>query len=156
MLLSQRLIGLVLLGLAATVWAVTLGWPRIPGQDLGPGQFPRAVALGLGIAGAVYLARGLLEQPRPKLATRAGWMRETRAPLSVALTLGAILLYLVASPYTGFVVACFALLLGLMLFLRTRPWIALAASTGTTLGIEYAFAVLLRVPLPRGWLTLLA
>jgi len=153
---NEAVIGALLLALAAAVFSITASFPRIPGQPFGPDLFPRVIAGGLAVAGVLLALRGLLSRPRLPFATPAPWARSPRAAGAVLLTVAAMVFYILAADTLGFVIAAFVLLLALMLYLRVRPLTALLASAATTLVVEYTFGGMMRIPLPRGLLVVLA
>jgi putative tricarboxylic transport membrane protein len=153
---NEAVIGALLLALMAAVFAATAGFPRIPGQPYGPDLFPRMIGGGLGIAGVLMILRGVLSRPRLPFATPAPWARSARSAGAVALALAGIVFYILAADSLGFVINAFALLLALMLYLRVRIVTAVLAAAATTLVVEYAFGSLMRIPLPRGLLVVLA
>lgn len=155
MRVNEAVLGVLLIALTALVWSVTASFPRIPGQPYGPDLFPRVISGFLGIAGVVMILRGLLSEPRLPFAELAPWARSPRAIGAILLTLGAILAYILVAEWLGFVITAFCLLLMLMLYLRTSPVAALLTSVGVTLMVEYFFSGLMRVPLPRGLLTVM-
>lgn len=156
MRVNEAVIGALLVALTVAVFAATAAFPRIPGQPYGPDLFPRLIAGGLGVAGVLMILRGLLSRPRLPLASLAPWARRPHSAGAVALALAAILFYILAADTLGFVATAFLLLLVLMLSLRTPPVTALLTAAATTLVVEYTFGSLMRVPLPRGLLAVLA
>ena len=62
------------------------------------------------------------------------------------------LLYILASETIGFLPVAFVFLVTLFLWFRVTPLTALALAVGSVLIINYFFAHLMRVPLPRGFL----
>jgi len=153
---NEAVIGAFLLALMVAVFSATAAFPRIPGQPYGPDLFPRMIAGGLGIAGGLMILRGLLSQPRLPFATLAPWARSARSAGAVALALAAIVFYILAAGALGFVLSAFALLVVLMLYLRVGIVTALLTAAATTLVVEYTFGSLMRIPLPRGLLVVLA
>ena len=129
MRLNDALLGAVLIGFAGWVWWLTGFFPRFPGQDYGPNLFPRILAAGIGLCGAV---------------------RDPARLLSFLLLPGAVLFYIFFSDWLGFIPTAFVLLLTLFLWFRARPVVALPVAAGMTLLMHWLFAGLMRVPLPRG------
>lgn len=155
MRVNEAVTGTFLIALAIAIFVVTASFPQIPGQPFGPDLFPRVIGGMLGIAGLLMIARGLLTTPRLPFAERAEWARSARATGAILLTLGSIVAYILVSEPLGFVITAFALLLVLMLYLRTPLVTALVTAAVSTLILEYFFSGLMRVPLPRGILTVL-
>jgi putative tricarboxylic transport membrane protein len=83
----------------------------------------------------------------------APWVHDPWRLTSFVLTLAMILLYILASETVGFMLSALVFLGALFVWLGVRPLTALVVTVATTLAIQYFFGTLLRVPLPRGWLT---
>ena len=146
--------GLVLIVLSLAMIALTVSFPDFPGQKYGPALFPRILGIGVIICGTLIVMNGLR-------ARRAGapwleiapWAHEPWRLTSFVLTLVMILLYILASETVGFIPSALVFLGCLFVWLGVRPLTALVITIATTLSIQYFFGSLLRVPLPRGWLT---
>ncbi|HEX7085931.1 MAG TPA: tripartite tricarboxylate transporter substrate-binding protein [Vicinamibacterales bacterium] len=111
---------------------------------VGPMTFPSIIAgLGVVILG-ILLATGGLR------TTAAADGFSARGAGRVALVLGAIGLYLVAAEPVGFVLTAGAITAFLMWLLDVRVRTALVVSASVVAVVYHVFAVLLRVPLPRG------
>ncbi|TCT06588.1 tripartite tricarboxylate transporter TctB family protein [Aquabacter spiritensis] len=130
--------------LAGAAWTL----PPIPGQHYGAAVFPLAIAGGLFLCGVV-LGLGALRGARVPFVTRT-WAAEPGAAWRVAATLSAIIFYMLAAPSLGFIATSALVLLGLFLLLGVRLPVAAAAAGIASLCVFYAFAHLLRVPLPHG------
>ena len=115
------------------------------GQDIvGPMTFPAILAgLGLVVLG-ILLATGGLRTTGS--ADRFSWRGAGR----VAIVLGAIGVYLLAAEPVGFVLTAGAITAFLMWQLEVRLPAALVVSASVVAAVYHVFAVLLRVPLPRG------
>jgi putative tricarboxylic transport membrane protein len=64
-----------------------------------------------------------------------------------------ILLYILVSETVGFILISLLFLGSMFLWLGVRPIPAVLTAIIATISIQYFFGTLLRVPLPRGWLT---
>lgn len=148
MRLNDALLGAILLGFAGWVWWLTTFFPAFPGQDYGPNLFPRILAAGIGLCGAMLVLRGL--RARGPLIVVQGWTREPAKLLSFLLMPGAVLFYILVSTPLGFIPTAFVILLALFLWFRARPVVALPVAAGMTLLVHWFFAGVMRVPLPRG------
>ncbi len=148
MRMNDALLGAILLGFAGWIWWLTSFFPAFPGQDYGPNLFPRILATGIGLCALVLLMRGL--RNRAPLLTVEGWVLQPARLISFLLIPGAALAYILVSEPLGFIPTAFLLLLGLSLWFRARPVVALPVSAGMTLLVHWFFAGLMRVPLPRG------
>lgn len=128
-----------LLGLAALMLA--RDFPPIPGQAYGPGLFPMLIGAGL-----IVCAIGAgLQAPKPREASPSTSARV--AALAYAL---APLVVLLAWDVAGWPLIALVLGTGLLMLGGARPIVAVVAAfcfAAVTWGL---FAMLLRVPLPRG------
>lgn len=151
---NDALSGFVIIVLALAMIALTYGFPPFPGQKYGPSLFPRILGTGLIICGAMLIVRGAA-------AHRAGghwielapWVREPWRCGAFVLTLSAILIYIAASEFVGFIPVAILFLGAMFAWLGVRPLTAVIASAAATIAIHWFFGALLRVPLPRGLLT---
>ena len=145
---------LFILGAAAIVIHVQ-AFPRIPGQNVGPGLFPGSIAVGIGVCGLILVFRGLRAR-----APNGGawfmlpeWLRSSKHVLGFAVLVAVNVFYLVAVDSLGFLITAFVYLLAMMGVLRVRLLHAVPIAIAATLVIHYAFYKLLKVPLPWGLLT---
>jgi putative tricarboxylic transport membrane protein len=148
--LNDAVFGLLLVALGAAVLFAIQGYPKIPGQPVGPALFPGLIAGGLCIAGVLLVARGWRERAaQPWLAWDA-WVRSPRHVLALAVLLGSVLFYILAAERLGFLLTAPLILCALFLVLRVRPAHAVGLALVATLLVHFAFYKLLRVPLPWG------
>jgi len=148
--------GAALLAFAGALFWHVQGFPSIPGQRVGPSAMPGAIAVGLGVCGAILLVRGLRERARsdggaPWVALPE-WFASRPQVIGFSVLVAVNLLYLFAVERLGFVIVGTIYLTALMAVLRVRPARALAIGVVMTLLIHYAFYKLLKVPLPWGLL----
>lgn len=152
MKLNDAVFGLLLIVLGAAVLAGIQGYPKIPGQPVGPALFPGLVAAGLCVAGVLLVARGWRDRARQPWLAWDDWVKSPRHVLALAAVLGAVVFYIVAAEALGFLPTAFAILLVLFLVLRVRPLPAVAVAAVAALLVHTAFYKLLKVPLPWGLL----
>ena len=140
---------------AALLWHVQ-AFPNIPGQRVGPSAMPSALAVGLGLCGAILLVRGLRERAGSGRGAAwvalPAWFASRPQVIAFAVLVAVNLLYLFAVERIGFVIVGSIYLTALMAVLRVRLGRALLIGVVMTLLIHYAFYKLLKVPLPWGWL----
>jgi putative tricarboxylic transport membrane protein len=145
--------GLLLIALAGLMIALTANFPPFPGQKYGPALFPRLLGAGIIVCGAILVVRGLVERRSgERWLTLAPWTRERWRVVSFVLTLGLVLAYILVSETIGFLPVAFVFLVTLFLWFRVAPLNAFALGLASVLIINYFFAHLMRVPLPRGFL----
>ncbi len=150
---SDALSGLVIIVLSLAMIAITTSFPAFPGQKYGPSLFPRILASGLIVCGAMLVWRGLA-------ARRAGapwievapWVREPWRLTSFLLVIAVLVVYILVSESVGFIPLALVFLMALFLWLGVRPLTASVTALVVTLAMHWFFGTMLRVPLPRGWL----
>ncbi len=145
--LTQRLPGLVvgLLGTAAIL--VARSFPTPPGQLYGPAMFPTIMGAGLLVCG-VLIALKPVPPPFVEPDAPGGKL----AALCFAAT-PALVLALFET--LGWPLICAPLVCGLLLLVGARPLAAVFTGLGMAAFTWVVFAMLLRVPLPRGPLSFL-
>jgi putative tricarboxylic transport membrane protein len=151
--LNDAIFGLVLLALGAAVLVAVQGYPKIPGQHVGPALFPGLIAVGLCIAGAILVFTGIRDRAAQHWLAWDDWVRSPRHIVALAVLLGSIVFYIAASTWLGFLPTAFIIMTAFMLSLRVPPGRAVVVAIVATLVIHFAFYKLLRVPLPWGLLT---
>jgi putative tricarboxylic transport membrane protein len=138
---------------AAILWHVQ-GFPRIPGQNVGPGLFPGVLALAMLVCGALLIATGLKARRGAgatfRWAAAPEWLRSRRHLLAFAVLVASNVFYLLVVDRLGFLLTAFVYLAALMWVLRVRLAVALPVALVMALLIHYAFYKMLRVPLPWG------
>jgi putative tricarboxylic transport membrane protein len=148
--LNDAVFGLLLMLLGAAVLAAVQGYPRIPGQPVGPALFPGLIAAGLCIAGVLLVAKGIRHRSEQPWLTWEDWVRSPRHVLALAVLLGSVVLYIVAADWLGFLITAALILSALFIVLRVPPVRAIPLAVVATLLVHFAFYKLLRVPLPWG------
>ncbi|MET0540614.1 MAG: tripartite tricarboxylate transporter TctB family protein [Variovorax sp.] len=150
---NDAVFGLILLVLGAAVLAVVQGYPKIPGQQVGPALFPGLIAAGLCVCGALLLAKGWRERGTVPWAHFDEWVRSPRHVLAFLVVLLGVVFYIVAADWLGFLLTSVLVLVALMWSLGVSPGRSVVIALIATLVIHTAFYKLLRVPLPWGVLT---
>ena len=153
MKLNDTVWGAVLLVCAAALFVHVQGFPAIPGQRVGPSALPGALAVGLGVCGAILLLRSLRAAARGQRVAWVelpGWFGSRPQVIGFVVLVAVNLLYLVGVERLGFIVTGTVYLAALMAVLRVRPLLVVPVALIMALAIHYAFYKLLRVPLPWG------
>ena len=150
MKVNDAVFGFLLLVLGAAVLAVVQGYPKIPGQAVGPALFPGLIAVGLCIGGLLLIVRGWKERHDGPWLAWDDWVRSPRHVLGLVVLLGSIAFYIAAADRLGFLVTSASIVLAVCLVLRVRPLTAFAVEIAASLLVHFAFYKLLRVPLPWG------
>lgn len=155
MKLNDAVFGAIFLALSLYVLWTVQAYPRIPGQDVGPGAFPGLVAALLGLCSLGLIRRGWRERQVRGWFAAGAWVRSPRHALAFAIAVGGLLLYVIAGNALGFLVSATVFLVALMLVLRVRVPVALLIAPTATIFIHLVFYKGLRVPLPWGILPVL-
>ncbi len=117
---------------------------RMGEEIIGPMAFPAVLGiLGLAVLIGLVASRQLGRSESADALSRKGLIRS-------AAFLAAVGIYLLAAETLGFVLTAFPLVFLLMWRLGVRWWTSLIVSLLTVAVVYQIFAVLLRVPLPRG------
>lgn len=148
MRLHDKLLGLLCAALGVLLFALTLQFPALPGQKVGPSLFPRLIGVGLVLCGLVIAWQGR-HQPGP-WAVCSDSLRG-RGAAGFAVMLGAVLLYQLAAERVGFLPVAAVVVAVVALWMGMRAWRACALGLATALVMQWFFASVMRVPLPRGW-----
>jgi putative tricarboxylic transport membrane protein len=156
MKLNDAVFGLLLAALGGLVLFAVQGFPKIPGQPVGPALFPGLIACGLCVTGAMLVVRGWRQRAASPWLQFDDWIRSPRHVASFAILLATVVLYIAASDRLGFIPCALAILVPLFLMLRVPPGRAVVVALIATLVVHFAFYKLLRVPLPWGLLAPIA
>ena len=156
MKLNDAIFGLVLLALGSLVLFAVQGFPKIPGQPVGPALFPGLIAVGLCVTGIILIVKGLKQRGAQPWLVWDDWVRSPRHVAALAVLLGSIVFYIAASTWLGFLPTAFIILMAHFLVLRVPVGRAILIAVIATFVIHFAFYRLLRVPLPWGLLTPIA
>jgi putative tricarboxylic transport membrane protein len=143
--------GAVMIAAALFVIAMTFSFPPFPGQNYGPAVFPRLLASLLILCGALLMVRGLAAwRAGERLATLPEWARQPGNVVSALLVLASALAYIFVLDAVGFVPLTIVVLIVLFLWFRVRVPVAVVTALVAAFGVNWFFASLMRVPLPRG------
>lgn len=150
---NDAVFGALFLALGAAVLFAVRGFPNIPGQPVGPALFPSLIAVGLCVAGVVLLVQGWRRRVGEPWLAWEPWVRSPRHVAALAVLLGSVLVYILASQAVGFLPLAVLILAALFVVLRVPVGRALLIAVIAALVVHFAFYKLLRVPLPWGVLT---
>jgi len=153
--LNDAVFGAVFFALSLLVFWSIRNYPSIPGQNIGPAAFPGVVATGLAICSVLLMIQGVRGRGGAPWMTVDEWTRSPRTLLGFAVTIGVLLLYILAADRLGFIVVGIVMLTAMLLTLRVRVPLALVVACVATFAIHFAFYKGLRVPLPWGVLPVL-
>lgn len=152
MRLNDAVFGLVLIAFAIAEIAYTRTFPTLHGQAYGPDLFPILIGVGFLITGTILTVQGLAQRAGQPLVELGAWADDRRNVVSFVLVLLALLFYIVASDWLGFIPTAFLIMLVLLKSLGSGLVASAVIAALTTLGIHALFARVLLVPLPWGLL----
>ncbi|MCW5661502.1 MAG: tripartite tricarboxylate transporter TctB family protein [Burkholderiaceae bacterium] len=155
MKLNDAVFGALFLALSLLVLWTIQGYPKIPGQNIGPAAFPGIAASVLALCGLLLIVQGVRQRGRAPWFQRGEWTGRPPQLIAFAVTMLGLLLYVVASERLGFIATGIVMLTALMRALRVRWVSALGVAVVATVLIHVAFYKGLRVPLPWGVLPVL-
>jgi putative tricarboxylic transport membrane protein len=150
MKVNDAVFGAILLLLGVVLLVAVQSFPRIPGQNVGPGLFPGLIAAGMVACGALLVIGGVRHRAGEPWVDLLPWTRSRPHLTAFVVTIGAVVGYIALVDAIGFVVVAPVLMFAVLLAYGTRPRTAAIVSVLATLAIWYAFYKLLRVPLPWG------
>jgi putative tricarboxylic transport membrane protein len=153
--LNDAVFGALFLVLSLLVLWTIQGYPKIPGQNVGPAAFPGVAAALLALCSVLLIVQGWRARTTSPWFVRGAWTSRPPQLIAFAVTVGGLLLYVLASERIGFIVTGVVMLLSLMIALRVRLAAAAIVAVTATLLIHLAFYKGLRVPLPWGALPVL-
>lgn len=150
MKLNDAIFGLLLMALGITVLAVVQGFPKMPGQPVGPALFPGLIAVGLCVGGLILLVRGWGQRRSVPWLVVADWVRSPRHLLGFAVLVASVVFYMLVSTPLGFLPTSVVILTVLFYVLKVPLGRSVLTAVIVSLLIHFAFYKLLRVPLPWG------
>jgi putative tricarboxylic transport membrane protein len=149
---NDAVFGVLLIVFAIAEIAYTRTFPTLHGQAYGPDLFPILIGVGFLITGAVLTVQGLAQRAGAPLVELGDWAADRRNVVNFALVLLALLFYILASDWLGFIPTSFIIMVVLLRSFGSGLITALVIAALTTLGIQALFARVLLVPLPWGLL----
>ena len=150
MKLNDAVFGAILLVLGLAVLAIVQGYPKIPGQNVGPALFPGLIAVGLLICSLILIVEGVKSRATAPWVQLLPWVRSRPHVIAFFAVIASVALYIVLVDRVGFLILSPLLLFALFVAFRTRPLPAAIVAVIVSVAIWYAFYKLLRVPLPWG------
>lgn len=152
---NDALLGAVFLALSIAVLVTVQGFPKIPGQSIGPGAFPGLIAVLLAGCSVALIWRGWRERRSQPLVAVGAWLGSLPHVRNFLVATGSLVFYVLASDKLGFLICGSLILVSLFLTLRVRPRLAIPLAVALPILIHLIFYKMLRVPLPWGVLPVL-
>ena len=152
---NDAVLGAIFLALSIAVLVTIQGYPKIPGQSIGPGAFPGLLAILLAGCSIALIWRGWRERASQPLVAMGAWLGSPRHVQNFLIATGGLIFYVLAADQLGFLICGTIILLALFLTLRVRPALAVPLAVVLPVMIHLIFYKVLRVPLPWGVLPVL-
>lgn len=131
------------MALGICVYYIASGFPNPPGVSMGPGYFPKVLAILMVLNGAAILLYGRWRPDRQRVSVRH--------PFLLVISAAAFIAYLVMLPLIGYVPSTLMFLVIFMSTLapsRSARWASVGLGMVTTFGLYSLFHFLLGQPLP--------
>jgi putative tricarboxylic transport membrane protein len=152
MRLNDAVPGVALILFALAVMAYTRTFPATYGQQIGPDLFPIIIGCGLLVCGIILVMSGIASRKTKPLIMLGDWAGDSSAVINVLLVPAAMIFYILASHWLGFVLSSMIILVTLLYRFGAGPVTSISVALVTTLVIQQVFVGVLLVPLPWGLL----
>jgi len=136
-------IAISFMGLGIFVFYIASSFPIPAGVSMGPGYFPKVLAILMTLNGAAILIKGRLRADQEQVGVRH--------PFLVAISAITFIAYLLTLPLIGYLPSTLMFLIIYMSILarsRSSRWASLGLGLAITLGLYSLFHFLLGQPLP--------
>ena len=153
MKINDAIFGALLLVLGLTVLVHVQSFPKIPGQNVGPGLFPGLVASVLIACSVSLIVTSLRSRPQVAWVEFLQWVRSPRHAGAFLAIVASAIAYIALADTVGFLIIAPLMLFAMFIAFGVRATTSAVVAIAGTLLIWYAFYKLLRVPLPWGVLT---
>ncbi|MFK7878192.1 tripartite tricarboxylate transporter TctB family protein [Roseobacter sp.] len=152
MKINDVFLGLIMLVIGVAIALHAQTFPVMAGMQYGPEFFPTIIGGGIALCGLGMVANWAVFRHGPKQpwVVMPEWMGSRINVLRALGILGAVVFYIVVSPFLGFILTIFLTTLGLLLLLANPLWLSLSIALILPAILHFGFSVGLRVPLPRG------
>lgn len=152
MKINDVFLGLIMLVIGVVIALHAQTFPVMAGMQYGPEFFPTIIGGGIALCGLGMVANwaAFRHGPKQPWVVIPEWMGSRINVLRALGILGAVVFYIVASPFLGFILTIFLTTLGLLLLLANPLWLSLSIALILPAILHFGFSVGLRVPLPRG------
>ncbi len=156
MRVADGVFGALFAALGAYMIYAATGFPPFPGQPYGASLLPTLLGVafivcGIGLALRDFAARRHATEPLPVVALLPA-LRDPHGAISGALVVATVLAQILFGDAIGFIPISLVTLTVIFLWFGVRPVQAVAFAVAGTALCWWLFAIMLKVPLPRGLL----
>ena len=153
MRVNDAITGLLLVLISIAIFLYSNTFPKLFGMQFGAGFWPQLLSVLLALCGLSLIFSGIRAR-----ATGVAWLeldkwwKQSGTFLTVAMVPGAILFYIYASDYLGFIICSLIIIFVLAYRFGLTLKKALILSVVTTASMHFVFVEVLQVALPWGLL----
>ena len=150
MKINDAVFGALLLALGVGILWHVQSFPKIPGQDVGPGLFPGSIAAALIVCAVLLIRGGVRERGGRPWIELLPWVTSRRHAWAFVSVVGTTIAFILLSSSVGFLIVAPLALFAMFIAFGVRTVTAVVVAIVGTAVIWYAFYKLLRGPLPWG------
>ncbi|MBH0129551.1 tripartite tricarboxylate transporter TctB family protein [Salinibacterium sp. NK8237] len=143
--------GVVVVVFGSAILLAVRDYPTLPSGELGPSLFPGIIGGLMILMGVLLLGRWFKARKTVRPAKEKGEAVVWSRWINAGLIIGAVIFYLLAVDFLGFLTTVSVMTVGLIFRLGTKWWVAITAGVLTTLVVWLIFNKVLLVPLPLGF-----
>lgn len=147
---NDAIFGILLILFAVAEIAYATSFPSLYGQNYGPDLFPIIIGCGLALCGVFLIISGIAKREMMPKVEMGAWASDRGTALNVVLLIAAMVFYILASEWLGFVITSLLILTILFVRLGSSLLTSITIAVIVTLLIHTVFAKVLLVPLPWG------
>jgi len=148
--INDAVFGALLLALGVGILWHVQSFPKIPGQDVGPGLFPGTIAVVLIVCAILLIRGGVRDRSGRPWIEVLPWVVSRGHAWAFVSVIGSTIALILLSNSVGFLIVAPLALFAMFIAFGVRPVAAVVIAIVGTAVIWYAFYKLLRVPLPWG------
>lgn len=151
MKVSDILTGLLFIVAGFYIFLEAQNFPAVRGQLYGSTFFPSLIGISMALGGLTLCITSVVKKRVRPLLTRAEWLKSARGLGSVFLIFVTLVFYMMFSDRLGFCMTSFIIILVVQKWMGARLLPACIISITATAIFYTVFSLLLRVPLPHGF-----
>lgn len=143
--------GMIVVAVGVAILFYVRDFPTLPSGELGPALFPGIIGGLMVLLGAILVARWIKNRKKDPTSTKEPAIVHWRGWVNAGFILGAIIFYLLAADFLGFLTTVIVMNSLLMYRLGAKAWMAIVAGIVSAVAIWLIFSKVLLVPLPLGF-----
>jgi len=144
--------GLAIASLGAVIFAQSRSFPAAGGVPVGPSFYPGLIGCVLFACGLVLAIGSIRRKTAWPIAEIPEWMAKPKSVVAVIAIAAAIVAYALLSTTLGFLATSLLVTTALLLAFGVNWLTSLGAALCLSVVLHVVFAILMRVPLPYGFI----